>query len=323
MTCNSYTVFKGISHLGQNTLINVLEENIKAYLDWGLLNIGGYINVNIPSSGLYGGSFHQLKAVDTPGYTLGQVWQTARKDWVWETGLSYNDGTSYINHPNSISGIFINNVYVPGPTGIASSGYHINYPLGQIIFNKAMPTSMNISMNYAYRWCQIYKSSTNPYWVELQELSHQPSPQINLSNKGEYHLSSNHRIQMPAIIIEPIARSYSQPWQLGDDSFNVSQDILLHVFTENGSDKNRLMDIIRLQKQQTIKLYDLMKVVNSGAYPLDYKGSKNLNGLMYYDLIDQYFWNKTYFKDINIIDMESRNKFLYWCTIRLTSETII
>ena len=31
----------------------------------------------------------------------------------------------------------------------------------------------------------------------------------------------------------------------------VSQDILLHVFTENGSDKNRITDILRLQKEAT------------------------------------------------------------------------
>ena len=41
----SYDVFNGVSKLGDNLLIDELEENIKAYLDWGFLNIGGYINV--------------------------------------------------------------------------------------------------------------------------------------------------------------------------------------------------------------------------------------------------------------------------------------
>ena len=51
--------------LGDNLLIDELEENIKAYLDWGFLNIGGYINVSVPTSGLYGGTFHELKTVST------------------------------------------------------------------------------------------------------------------------------------------------------------------------------------------------------------------------------------------------------------------
>ena len=318
-----YSVFNGIGRLTENTLINELEENTKAFLDWGFLNIGGYVNVNIPASGLYGGTFHELKTTDTPGYKVGQVWQSPKKDWVWESGFYYFDGVNDNNTPNSISGVFVNGTHVPGPTGVATTGYYINYPLGQVVFDKAISKSSKVQLNYSYRWCQTYKSSTNPYWKELQNLTYQPSPQINQTNKGEYNLSANHRVQMPCIIIEPIARSYAQPWQLGSHAFNIGQAILLHVFTENGADKNRITDIIRLQKEMNIELYDIQKVVNSGVNPIDYRGAKNPNGLMYYDLVDKYFWNKTYIKDLAILDMESLNKNLHWCTIRITSETIL
>ncbi len=319
----SYDVFNGVGRLTENTLINELEENMKAYLDWGFLNIGAYVNVDIPTSGLYGGTFHQLKTTDTPGYKNGQVWQSPKKDWVWESGFYYNDGFMDNHTPNSISGVSVNGTHVPGPTGVAGTGYYINYPLGQVVFDKAISKSSKVELNYAYRWCQTYKSSTNPYWKELQELTYQPSPQINQSNKGEYNLSANHRVQMPCIVIEPIARSYSEPWQLGSHAFNIGQDILLHVFTENPADKNRITDIIRLQKEVNVELYDISKVVKSGVYPIDHKGSKNTNGLMYYDLVSKYFWNKTYFKNVDILDMESVNKNLYWCTIRVTTETIL
>ena len=52
-----YSVFNKVARLTENTLINELEENMKAFLDWGFLNIGGFVNVTIPSSGLYGGTF--------------------------------------------------------------------------------------------------------------------------------------------------------------------------------------------------------------------------------------------------------------------------
>lgn len=321
-----YTVFKGVDTLTgtDNNLINELEENVKAYLDWGFLNIGGYVNVDTPSTtGLYGGTFHDLKTTDVRGYKLGQVWQSPKKDWVWESGFYWNDGQFDNNTPNSISGIFVNGTYVPGPTGVATTGYYINYPLGQIVFDKAIARTSKVQLNYAYRWCQVYKTSSDPYVKELQELTYQPSPQINQTNKGDYNLGSNHRVQMPCIIIEPIARSASKPYQLGSDTFFIDQDLLLHVFTESAIDKNRIVDIIRLQKERTIEMYDVQKVVNSGVNPIDYRGSKNPSGLMYYDLVDNYFWNKCYFKDISILDMESRNKNLYWCTIRLTSETIV
>lgn len=316
------TIFNGVSKIGDNNLINQLEENFKTYLDYGLLSIGNFINVNIPTSGLYGGTYHQLKTTETPGYKLGQVWQSPKKDWVWETGISYNDGNSE-NFPINISGVYVNNSFIPGPTGEGSNGYYINYPLGEVIFDKPISRNSRVELNYSYRWCQVYKSSTDPYWKEIQELTYAPASQISLKDRGDYNLSANHRIQLPCIIIEPIARSYNEPWQLGSHTFNVHQDFMLHVFAENGSDKNRIVDIIRLQQEQTISLYDTNKVAKSGVYPLHHNGSVNVDGLGYFDLTREYFWNKTYLKDINILEMESRNKNLYWCTLRLTSETIV
>mgnify|MGYP003150841041 FL=1 len=321
----SYEVFNGVDKLGDNLLIDELEENIKAYLDWGFLNIGGYVNVDVPTSGLYGGTFHELKTVSTPGYKDGQVWQGAKKDWVWQSGFYWNDGYFDNNTPNTVSGININTNFIAGPTGVAATGYHINYPLGQVIFDKAIPKTSKVSASRAHRWCQIYKSSTDPHWKELQELTYKPTS-LNQPKSGDYSMSSNHRIQMPAIIIEPIASSSSKGWQLGARDFMVTQDILLHIFTENGSDKNRITDILRLQKEGTIHMYDLNKVVDSGVYPLDYRGSINPSGSYYHELSAQnsdYFWNNTFIKDVNIMDMESRNKNIYWCTIRLTTETLV
>ena len=240
---------------------------------------------------------------------------------MWQSGFYWNDGYFDNNTPNTISGVNINTNFIAGPTGVAATGYHINYPLGQVIFDKAIPKTSKVSVSRAHRWCQIYKSSTDPYWKELQELTYKPTT-LNQPKSGDYSMSSNHRVQMPAIIIEPIASSSSKGWQLGARDFMVSQDILLHVFTENGSDKNRITDILRLQKEATIHMYDLNKVVDSGVYPLDYRGSINPSGSYYHELSAEnsdYFWNNTFIKDVNIIDMESRNKNLYWCTIRLTT----
>ena len=320
MSCEDYTKFNNVTSIGDNYLLNQLEENIKTFLDWGLLNIGGFINVNIPTSGLYGGIFSDLKTSDMPGYNKGQVWQSPKKDWVWETGISYNG-----SQPIEISGVRVNNTFYPTPTGSGSVGYHINYPLGQVIFDKPLPPTTPIKLEYSYRWCQVYKSSSDPYWTELQGLTYQPAPAIGVKDKGEYNLSSNLRIQTPCIIIEPVSRSYSKPWQLGAKDFIIDQDILLHVFAENAHDKNRISDIIRLQKEKNIWLYDVNKVVNSGANPLNYRGEINNNGQVYCNLVTnpEYRWHKCYFKEISFSDMESVNKNLYWCTIRLTTQVII
>ena len=318
MSCNHSNTFHNAQHIGENYLLNQLEDNLKYFLDWGFLNIGGFINVEIPTSGLYGGVFSDLKSSTQPGFRPGQVWQSFKKDWVWETGISYNNYS-----PISFSGLYINNAFVPGPTGNSSYQYNVNYPLGQIVFNQPIPPTTNVKAEYAYRWCQVYKGSSNPNWQELQELSLKPAPQINQQASGDYNVGANHRVQMPAIIIEPTSRSYSQPWQLGASDFAIDQDILLHVFTENQNDNNRIVDIVRLQKGKTIILYDTNKVVNSGVYPLNYNGSINPNNISYNELLQQYRWNLCYFKEISVLSMESANKNLYWCTLRLTTQVVV
>jgi len=283
-----------------------------------------YTDTYTPPASLYGDLPYQLKTTEVNGYKIGQVWQAFKKDWVWETGVEYYPDPKYCDNfsPINISGIYVNNNFLAGPTGVATSGYHINYPLGQIIFDNAIPKTSKVELNYSYRWCQVYKSSSDSSWKELQELTYSPNPSLNQPSAGDYSISANHRVQMPCIIIEPSSRTSSKPYQLGDYSQYQSQDFLLHVFTENSVDKNRICDIIRLQKDQIISLYDINKVVNFGVQPLNYDGSVNPNGLSYAELLSNYCWNKTMFKDFGFIDMESKNKNLYWCIIRLTSETI-
>lgn len=318
MSCEDYTKFNSVNHIAELSLINQLEDNLKSFLDWGFLNIGGFINIKIPTSGLYQNSlYHQLKPVSDPGFVDGRVWQTFKKDVVWETGVSYNPP------PTVVSGVYINNTLYPTPTGSGAYGYQINYPLGRVVFDKPVSNG-NINMAYSYRWCQVHRASSSPWWTELQKMSLDTDPQFKQKDKGDYNISATQRVQMPCIIIEPIARSNSKPWQIGGNDFVIDQDILLHIFTENAQDKNRLADIIRLQKHKTIILYDSYKVINSGVYGLNYNGSINPSGTTYANIVQNpsYQSYKCFFKDVQIIDMETVNSNLFWCTIRLTTEVI-
>lgn len=319
MSCDNNITFSNVSNIGDISLINQLEDNLKSFFDWGLLNIGAFVNINAPTSGIQQGAlYHQLRATDDPGYANGRVWQGFKKEWIWETGVSYTG-----QQPIAISGININNNFYPAPTGSGSVGYKINYPLGRVIFDRSL-SSANATISYSYRWCQVHKASASPWWTELQKMSLDTDPQFKQKDKGDYNISANQRIQMPCIIIEPTARSNMTPWQLGATNFAIDQDILCHVFAENAHDKNKLADIIRLQKHKTIPLYDSIKLAKDAKYGLKYDGSINQSGLIYPDFFTNvnYCSFKCFFKDIQIIDMESFNQNLFWCTIRLTTEVI-
>jgi hypothetical protein len=319
MSCPVYTKFNNVDSLGNKLVLEQIEDNLKSFLDWGLLNIGGFVNVNIPTTGIAANFVHQLKQSNDPGFANGKVWQTTRKDWVWETGVEYNNYS-----PNIISGIYINNIFSPAPTGSGSYGYYIDYPNGRVVFNNAF-SNANMSMSYSYRWCQVHKSSSSPWWVELQGDLTSPNPQFAQKDKGNFNIPAKHRIQMPCIVIEPTSRSELIPWQLGATNFMVNQDFLLHIFTERAHDKNKLVDIIRLQKEKTIILYDSTKLISSGIYGINANGSKNINGKIYPDIVSDtnFIWKRCFFKDTAVMDMETANNTLFWCTIRLTTETLL
>lgn len=316
MNCNLSNDFVSVSGIGQSYLINQLEDNLKSYLDYGLLKLGGFININIPTSGINNIAYHKLRPVQEPGYSNYRVWQSFKKDWVWESGITYNNTS-----PVSISGITINGTGYAAPSGSGNYTYNINYPLGRILFTNPVSSGTNIEISYAYRWCQVYKSSSSPWWKELQRSTYDGT-QLEKTDRGDYVISANHRIQLPCIIIEPISRTNLIPYQIGDNSFRINQDILLHIFTDNISHRNDLIDIIRLQKNRTIQLYDVNKIRN--IYGLNYNGNPINSGLNYNQIINDtnYRWNSCYFADMASMDMESLNFNLSWCTLRITAEII-
>ena len=106
MSCTISTQLQRVSNVGNTLLNSELESNLKSYLDWGLLGIGGWFNVEIPTSGAWGGTFDQLRLVDDPSYSAGQIWESARKDWVWETGVPYTGGS-----PIQITGVSVNGTF--------------------------------------------------------------------------------------------------------------------------------------------------------------------------------------------------------------------
>src|SRR5579859_2905287 len=101
------TQLKGVTDIGRPLLTEMLESNISQFFQWGLLNVGNFFQVRIPTSGAYGGDFSRLRLGDDPNFPAGQVWEGVRKDWVWESGLNY------AVQPIQISGVYVNGSYYP------------------------------------------------------------------------------------------------------------------------------------------------------------------------------------------------------------------
>jgi hypothetical protein len=311
-SCTPNTTFKNVSSIGGDFLLNTLENNLKTFLDWSFLNIGAWFDVQRSNQNLYGGRYHfKLSPVDDPSYQNGQVWQTSRKDWVWENNISYESSS-----PISISGVYINGT-------LATSGYIANYPMGQIVFDSPKKASTNVELNYSYRFIQTYRANDAPWFNLLQFSSfNTDNKDISQNDEGEWSIGSYKRIQMPCVIIEAIPRSRSMPYELGSGGLIFEQDIILYVLAENKNDRNKILDIFRYQQDSVIYLYNTNEIAKNDHYPLDYNGNLKNNALMYPDLVETYKWRKCWFKSVTLNELSTPHPNLHIGAARLTAEII-
>lgn len=317
--CTSTPEFTGIQSIGSTKLLNELENNYKSFLDWGFVNIGAFTNVKIPTQNISGFNLHILKPTQDKNQSTNAVWQTPRKDWIYESGIAFSG-----QNPINISGVYVNSTFFAGPTGNTTLGYKMNYPEGKIIFNKSVAPTSIVHLEYSYRNIQIYKMEEFPYWKEIQQRSLENKTGFSLSDKGDFTIGSEYRVQLPAIIIESVARSNNSPFQLGSKDLIMEQDTLFHILADNPSDKNNIVDIIRLQQDRYIQLYRTDTVIKSGIYPLNYDGSKNINGQNYNNIVnnDIYKWRECRLKNITISDINFTNMRMFGAVVRVTNEII-
>lgn len=312
--CDANTKFKGVDNIAQDLLLNILESNFKMYFDWAFLNIGAWLDVNSGENTIYGVNKHsKLLPVSDPSYTDGIVWQGIRKDWVWETGIDYHDTS-----PIAITSINVNNNVIS-----KSGNFTVNYPLGRVIFHNKQPLNSNINLDYSYRFVQVHRSSESPWFNVLQFSSFNTSnADIKLTEDGEWAIGSHHRIQLPCIVIEPLSRSRSRPYEIGNGLLWLEQDIGFYILAENKNDRNKLLDIIRLQQDVTLQLFDTNSLAQNDNYPLNYNGDIKDNALMYPDIINTYPWRKCLIKNISLFEIDSPHPNLHQGMARATVEII-
>jgi len=319
MSCNISTSFQNVTQIGKTLLNSEIEANLKGFMDWAFLGIGGWFDVTIPTSGAYGGTFDSLRVVDDPSYTEGQIWEAARKDWVWETEVPYTGGS-----PIQITGVSVDGTFYG--TGDATYAHHYNYPLGRVVFDSPISSTSTVKLEYSYRNVQVYIADQAPWWDELQYNSMRvDDTTFGQVGSGNWSILANNRVQMPAVVIEAVPRRTYQPYELGSSNNFIKQDVLFHVVSESRWWRNQLVDIISLQKDKTLMLYDSNKLADSGAYPLDFRGMVVAPENNYSGLVNTtgYQFTSARITDMGVSEMESYNSMLHEGTVRASFEVIL
>lgn len=289
----SYLHFKGVDDYGDFTITDEIQYGLKTYFEWGFLGIGAFTNVRIPASGQQSNSEHILRAVRNPTYSTGQVWEGVRNNWVWESGFNYSV------EPINISGIYLNGVFQP-TTGVGAYAFTIDYPNGRIVFNSAVSLSSSVMCEYSYKRIKFCSSDSD----ESRKI-HQRTFQVDdnfTAFSGDKVEFERNKIQLPAVVMEPIPRKrFPKGTQLGGGHY-LEQSVLMHVFAENATERNKIIDIIVNQHDSNIVIYDMNKLADDNKYPLNLNGNivnqetRNYNNLVGID--SQYGYRQGIFKKI-------------------------
>jgi len=264
--------FKGYSNISEPSVTEVVEDNIVTYIDWCFLQLGAFFNIEIPSSGAFGGDRHKLRCVNDPRYNDGQVWEAYRKNWVWQSGLSTS------TQPVSISGVFVDDTFIP-----KGSGYHVNYKNGQVIFDTAISTTSTVKTEYSHKWIDVVGAAQVPWFRRGQTRSFRVDDSLLIVNSGAWNELADTRLQLPVIAVEAVGRNYSG-YQLGGGQWSRPQ-VILHIITEEPQTAKKLASILADQNEATIYMFDPGLMASENRFPLDYRGEIASGALSYPDLV--------------------------------------
>jgi len=269
----SYTGLRAITNVGEPQLINEMENGLKEFFEWGLLNCYNWSNVTYGATDIHGNRMDILKPVSDDNYTDGQVWQTFRKELVYESGLSTS------TQPIGITGVTISG-------DVVSAGYNVDYRNGLVIFDDPIDTTATVQMEFSYKYVQVNQIEDVPWLKKVQydsfNVGNVQWTQLTGTSAGEWDVHGQNRIQLPAIIIEATTAGAALPYELGDNASWINQDINFYILAENSFDRNNILDAIRNQHDESIFLFDSQSV--RSIYPLDYNNYK-VNNNLYTDLV--------------------------------------
>jgi hypothetical protein len=310
----SYTRLKGIVDINEVTFSDMVEDNLIDFFNWGMLCIGGFGSVQVGSSG----EASRLAPVKHPDYLDGQVWQGFRQDWVWETGIEYSI------QPIPVTGVWVNGTFYSGnTTGVYK--HHVNYPLGQIVFDTpiAYTGGTTVETSYSYRLYTFQSSDSEWFRAVMFQSFRVDDSQFLQFGSGVWNVLAQDRVQLPAVVVEVVPRRQVSGFELGGTS-TVQQDILFHIFSETPWHRKKMIDVITFQKDKTIPLYDENKVAAADRYPLDYGGSIASGALTFPDMVKPtgqggFYWRGGTFLQVGSQETISTPP-LYQAVVRTTFE---
>tara|TARA_R110002020_G_scaffold375555_1_gene586750 strand:+ start:1422 stop:2471 length:1050 start_codon:yes stop_codon:yes gene_type:complete len=287
-----------INNVGDSTISLLIQDNLIELFDWGLIDAGGFTNISVPTEGQFGGDKHQLRLVDDPRYTSGQVWESFRSNWIWQSGLACTDQPKTLlvlkpdvddypnqSHSPGVSGVFVDGAFQP-TSGVGPYKHHIDYPNGRVVFDSAVSTTSAVTAEFSHKWANVTKANAD-FFREIHYRSERADDFASFTavGSGDWSQLADTRLQLPVVAIEVVKSRKLTPYALGGLNHFVNTDVLFHVLAEDDHERDKLLDIVSLQDGMVYDLFDSDMIGRNNAFPLDYRGMVNGTPKMYPTLV--------------------------------------
>lgn len=312
---------KGFTKLGESTLSTDVVDNLISFFEWGLLEKGNYVNVTKDDIDVYGGEPSRLRLVQDPQYTDGQIWESHRKNWVWQSGVSSSPsplvGTDDANP--GVSGVYVDDVFYSTAT-TGTYAHHIDHANGRVVFDSPVDADSVVEAEFSYNYISVEYANGLPWFTELQYRS-ENSANFTTTASGDWSQFSRNRQQLPAIGVELTNGRSFRGYQLGGGQY-VDIPVLFHCVAEDSYTRDQMVDVVSLQNDKTFKMYDQNAIATSSEFPIDYRGVPVSGAQSFPDLVSNFPGRFLRFKDATVDSVYNLSSRLYVGTVRATAEII-
>lgn len=246
-------------------LRSLIKLNLKLLFDYEFLRDGNYTNV-ASGAQFYDGSVMSLLQPDTDAINYysnysqpGQIWQSAFRNWVYESGVVLNDspGVSNLTVPTRASGVYVYGTFRPSspnhPDYDASFAHKIDFINGRIFFENPIATNAEVHADFSYKHIRI----------DFEDAFNRQRRDGYLESKYTTNPLTSHQLiypsgtaqPFPAIFIEADSRSW-EGYELGNRSLIAHDLVRCHVWTLDSMSRDNILDTLSYEMRKQIPLID-------------------------------------------------------------------
>lgn len=300
----------GSRFYGSYSLEDKISQNVISFLKYGLLEVGAYYNINRGTTDYAGNNAALLRRVSFPGATGYRVFEGLKNDWIWESGVNLAfSGTA----PIGISGIYVNNTFIPNGSAYSGISFHIDYSLGRVIFASDIQPTAQVEVNHSIRAVNVY-SVDSVFYKDLLAY-YQNRTNWGLAGSGIDSINSRYKAFLPAIFVN-VDGYQSQPMEIGSRAKYSQTDIKFDIFATNPQDRKRISDYIYMMEHKGFFLFN----PDTAPKPLTSSGTISSNAKTWPDLVTQYNGGKARFNGDARVDKSYNYLPIQYCKASISLE---